>query len=454
MNKLKYLKRKNNIPILVFSLAVLLFYVLFSKVILKSDDGHFIGILSESGYNVFDWLKYRYNNISGRSICEFLTMEFLSLNSVFVKIFLSALWIFFVYIVQKTASAFGKNKIDSDVFVCCMPFTVLLTCLNSGAVWYSGAFTYLVPAVSAIIALSPLIFDLLKIKYKKLAYVPLSFICAFVSCSQEQASALTVTFLLVFIAALVLEKRIKPYHFLPLLSAVTETFFLFCSPGMRERTDMEAGSFEMFNSMNFFQKLLCGFSNYFAYEFLISLFVSGLFVFLLACNLNRLYGRKNKMNRLLAVLWVTVCIVANGIYIVFNKTIPDKGFEKSFKEGALNFFDIALISLGFVTVICLVAAVVMLAKKEFKTGFAVLLCFSAGVCSGTVLGFGSSIYSSGQRVFFFSEILMLIACAIMFAALENLKLKKNILKTVFCFSFVMYLTDCLSFAFMETPIMG
>ena len=448
------LKNKKNIPFFFFSFAITVFYVLFSKIILKSDDGHFIGILTESDYNIFEWLKYRYNSISGRSVCEFLTMEFLSANTIFIKIFLSLLWILFIYIMLKIVSAFGDDAAQQNIFVCCIPFLILLTCFNSGAAWYSGAFTYFVPLVFMSVGLSPAVFDLLNIRYKRQIFVPFAFVCAFAACSQEQASALTVTFLLIFICLLLPAKKLKFYHFLPLVSAVAETFFLFSAPGMRKRANIEAGSFEIYNSMRLIKKLLCGFSNYFAFEFLTSIFVSGLFAVLLSFSIKRLYGYKNKICKILLVLWGAVCVVLNGIYIIANHTIPDKGFEKSFKHGTLEFFDAIMITAGILMLLYLIFALSMIIKKEPKTGVALLLCFLAAVCSGTVLGFSSSIYSSGQRVFFFSEVLMLLACAIMLASLKDLSLKKKVSKVVFAFSFVMYLFDCLSFAFMETPIMG
>ncbi len=445
------LKNKKNIPFFVFSILIIIFYLFFSKIILKSDDGHFLGILQENGFNIFDWLRYRYNTISGRTVCEFFTMVFFSANPFFNKLFFAVLWIVFIYILIKIVTAYGQNTFEEKVFVCSIPFSILITCLNSGAIWCSGGFTYFVPFVFMTVALSPCIFDILNVKYNRIILLPASVICAYMSCSQEQSSALTVTFLLVFIVILKVNKKIKWYHFAPLISSAVETYFLFSAPGMKERTDMEAESFKLFYSMNPFEKVLCGFSNYFSFQFLTSLFVSGLFVFLLASVLKELY---NKFNVVVLALWGLVCVVLNIVYIIFNRTIPDKGFEKSFQNGIFSFWDAAIICAGILLVLLIIACIIMIAKKDFKTGFAVLLCFCAGICSSVVLGFSSSVYSSGQRVFFFSEILMLIACGIMFSKLSNTKRKEKISKIIFTFSLIMFLTDCFSFTFMETPFMG
>lgn len=447
-------KNKRNIPLYVFSGLIIAFFLFFSRFILKSDDGHFIGILSENGFNLFEWLEHRYQTISGRTVCEFLTMVFFSVNPLFNKLFFAFLWIAFVYLLLKIVSAYGQNTLEEKVFICSIPFSVLITCLNSAAIWFSGGFTYFVPFVFMVIALSPLIFEILNIKYKKPISVPVSIICAFMSSSQEQAAALTVTFLLVFIAILIKNKKIKLYHFLPLISSAIETYFLFSAPGISKRTDIVASYFERYYSMSLTEKILCGFSNYFAFEFLTSLFVSGLFVFLLVGTLKRIYGKSNKLCLCIAALWGTICVALNAVYIIINRTIPDKGFENSFKSGALSLSDKMLIYAGIVFVICLLIAMLMICVKEFKTGFAVLLCFCAGLCSGVVLGLSSNTYYSGQRVFFFSEILMLVACAVMFARLDNQRIKRNLSRVIFAFSLTMFSADCLSFAFMETPFMG
>lgn len=447
-------KNKKNIPLYIFSVLITAFFLFFSKIILKSDDGHFIGILSENGFNLFEWLEYRYESISGRTVCEFLTMMFFSINPLFNKLLFSLLWIVFVYLLMKAVSAYGQNSCEEKVFICSIPFSVLITCLNSGAIWFSGGFTYFVPFIFMIIALSPSIFEVLDVEYKKIILVPASVICAFMSSSQEQASALTVTFLTVLIVILIKSKKIKIYHILPLISSAIETYLLFSAPGISKRTDMESVGYELFNLMNIFEKLLCGFSNYFAFQFLMSFFVSGLFVFLLLSTLKRLYGKNNKFGFCVAVLWGIVCVVFNVIYTIINHAVPDKGFEKSFKIGILNLSDKIVICAGLLFVLCLITAIIMIAVKDFKTGFAVLLCFCAGLCSSTILGFSSSIYASGQRVFFFSEILMLVACAILFSKLQNAKMKSIISKIVFAFALTMYFTDCFSFAFMETPFMG
>ena len=99
-----------------FGALMFLFYLLFTKLILKSDDGHFLGIINEAGFNIFDWLRLRYETISGRTFCELLTALFLSENIIYWKIFSSALWVVFALILIKITSAFGIVGDDTGLF--------------------------------------------------------------------------------------------------------------------------------------------------------------------------------------------------------------------------------------------------------------------------------------------------------------------------------------------------
>lgn len=88
------------------------------------------------------------------------------------------------------------------------------------------------------------------------------------------------------------------------------------------------------------------------------------------------------------------------------------------------------------------------------TGICSLICYLAGVCSAVVLGFSPSVYASGQRVFFFSEMLTLISCAILLASMKNDRRRKTIENTSVIVALCVLLINCLSWFFMEIPIMG
>lgn len=55
------------------------FCTVFTRLILKTDDGHFLGILHRNGFTVTSWLHERYTTVSGRIVGEWLMINFLRL---------------------------------------------------------------------------------------------------------------------------------------------------------------------------------------------------------------------------------------------------------------------------------------------------------------------------------------------------------------------------------------
>ena len=93
------MRSKKLSPFAIFCIAVTAFYLIFTRLVIKTDDGHFLAIMGESGFDLIEWLKLRFETWSGRITCEFLTMKFLSVPLIFWKITASLTWIFIVWFI-------------------------------------------------------------------------------------------------------------------------------------------------------------------------------------------------------------------------------------------------------------------------------------------------------------------------------------------------------------------
>ena len=450
------MRSKRLSPFAFFCIAITAFYLIFTRLVIKTDDGHFLAIMSESGFDLIEWLKLRFETLSGRMTCEFLTMKFLSVPLIFWKITASLIWIFIVWFIIKLIFAFGVRDRSSEIFAVCIPFTVFIGCLNPGAFWFSGSMTYLFPFGAMIAVELPAVFDLLNIQYRRIPFIMLSAVAGLLACSQEQTAALTVGFYSVLLICLVIGKRLKPYHFVPVPFAAFSTYLLFSAPGMAERMKLETGKFERFADMNIVEKLFCGLSNYFAFGFMMSAVVLGLLIVLTVIKLNSLYNSKavKALSYSLSAFAVLSFVGGNALSLAVNGSIPDKAFEKMFSSGGTNAVNIIIIAVCLVTLLLIVSALIMIMRKQFKVGFSSLLCYVAGVCSAVVVGFSSSVYVSGQRIFFFSELLTLIACAILFSSAEKDRKTEEVGNIAAVISSAMYLTNCFVWFFLEIPIMG
>lgn len=452
-------KLSENKIFFIFCACILAFFLVCTRLLIKTDDGHFLGITANEGFSVAEWLKYRYETISGRTTSEGLMMFFLQIPTVFWKFFAGFCCIFIVWFASKISDAFGtaENRENRFLLCCCMIFLVGIGALNSGALWFSGSFTYLIPCTFMLLTLAPAAFDILGSKYNPILTVA-AFPAALVAVSQEQSAVCTCCFFAFLLLFSIITKKIKVASFLPLIPSIAGTYYLLSSPGAQSRNAMHtSGDFAAFSEFGIVEKLLCGLSNYFGYAFFTSVFVTLLFAGLL-CLLFYQTSKNKKSAKAVSVtvfaVFIAVCAALNGIGFILNRTSFDKYFQKCFQSGE---FSIQF----YIVVICCAAAcaaalylIFRIALSDKLAGLTVGLLFCAAAGCGIMMGFSSSIYASGQRVFFFTDILMLIACVILFSRLKPSRLTRAALILCAAVSLGFFLFDIFTFSLMEIPVMG
>ena len=112
------IKRKNDnlkkyLTPFVFFLIILIFHLVFTRLLIKTDDGHFSGIVNAPDFTYSGWLTERYNTVSGRTIGEFLLVFFLRNNLIFWKLANSLMMTYPVYFWCKLSETF-KGGFTSD----------------------------------------------------------------------------------------------------------------------------------------------------------------------------------------------------------------------------------------------------------------------------------------------------------------------------------------------------
>ena len=457
--KLKEFQNSPRSIIAAFSAAVLFFCTVFTRLILKTDDGHFLGILHRNGFTVTSWLHERYTTVSGRIVGEWLMINFLRLPLIFWKLFIAALIIYIMYFLCRLSDFLGeKTDIRQRyIFACSVPLAVFLPCLNPSVFWFAGSFTFLVPFAALLITVTPLTFEVFSGRVNPMAYVAAA-IASVVATSQEQSCAAVLALQAILLIFSAYQRRLRFRQFIPLLPSAVSAAVLVLSPGLRGRGAMEAASgFERFSKMNIFERLLCGFSNYFAFSFFFSLITAAVFLVLLGASVYEAFGGSRKIKKIISVFAIFAPVLyvgVNAAYIIIRRTTPDKGFEKMFKNGNYLSLELAVIALCFVFLFSLFILIAALIKKNKKLGFTVGVLFSAAVCCAAVLGFSSSVYASGQRVFYYTEMFTLIACTAMYSSLSESKAKKFAGYAVPTAAFIFYIINCFTYTFLEIPIMG
>lgn len=457
MNKLK--SKYPNIDIIFTSLLLMLFFWVFcTKLIIKMDDGHFSGILANESFNLKEWLVYRYQNTSGRTVGEALMMSFLGTNLIFWKLLSFGLFAYITYFISKVADSFAihNNQRQVALLSSSSMFLVFVGVLNAGAFWFAGSFTFLIPCGFMFIALTPAVFSVLEIKCAlpiKIAAVPLAIIAA----SQEQAAVCTCAMLVCLFAISAAKKSIRITAYLPLIPAAAATVYLLSSPGAKERGINEAALFPAYRDFGLIKKLFLGFSNYCSYTFFFSVFITLIFTLLLSLLLRDCYT-ENKTAAKLSVIApssvVFVALVYNVLHTALAKGSVDTHFKKCFKSDKLDLWCYLTMAVCAAVIILWATMIILIIRKNPKAGLSVgLLCCAAFGC-GMIMSFSSSIYSSGKRVFFYSELLMVTACVILFANIKPSKLSKIILGICLTAAGIFYAFDVFNFTFFEIPIMN
>lgn len=455
MNKFKN-KYPNADIFLLFSVLLFLFWLFCTKLIVKMDDGHFMGILANEDFSLAEWLKNRYETVSGRTMGEALMMTFLKSDIVLWKIFGFLLFeyiIYFLYKLSPEAAEPRKNALIS----CSAVFLVFIGVLNAGAFWFAGSFTFLVPCTFMLIAVTPALFDVLEVKYhpvQRIIAVP----CAVVAASQEQAAVCTCAILIcVFIYALI-KKKLHITSYLPFPVAVGATIYLLTAPGVTNRgLQQAADSFKEYADFGIIKKLILGFSNYSSYTFFFSVIVTVLFTVLLSAVVCELYENNKNIKKLCVASTASVVFVVsvyNLIHFLIAKQSVDTYMKKAFMNNDLGAGVYITTVLAALIVTLWGVMTILLMKKNQSAGFVTGLFGCASLGCGLIMGFSSSIYASGKRVFFFSEIFMIAACVLLFSKLKPSKFSDVFLRIWVSLSLIFYALDVINFLFMEIPIMN
>lgn len=456
--KLQHYRQHTWYPFMLFCAAVFAFTLIATHLFLKMDDGHFLGILHNPGFTLQAWLAERYQTVSGRTVMEAFMMTFLRLPPVFWQLATALLlcyivWFFAKIAVQCSGTMPNRAKI---AFACCIPFLILVTCLNASVFWFAGSFTFLWPFAFLLITISPLVFTAADIPFHKALYVG-AFLAAPVATSQEQAAAATLAFLGILLLILLRQKKFHWYQTAMLLPAVLGSYHLFSSPGMAGRLAMESTHFPAFLEMGVLEKLLCGLTNFFGFSFFQSIPTIAAFLALLLGVLyakNRQHPRTKSLLIAQAAYALLVFLGVNIVYTVTQGASPRNGFSKAFLTGSWGKAETTVTLLCCGLLLLLALDILWLWKQNSRLSISVGLCFAAAVCCALVMGFSSSIYVSGQRVFFFTEIFLWLGSVLLFASLPKNAFAKVMYRICVAAAICLYLFEWINFSLLEIPVMG
>lgn len=439
--------------------AILLAFCLFcTRLFFKTDDGNFTGILLSPDFSLYGFLSQRYLTWSGRTVGEALLMLFLRAPLVCWKLVNFGLLFYISYFLCRlfTWAEGPLPARERILFGSASLWMIFFLSLNSPAFWFSATFFYVWPAAAMLYTLSPLVALLFgqKVRWRCL---PLWCLAAVLAASQEQSCALTLTFFLLLLAALWMrEKHFRPIFLLQLLILAAETAWVLLSPGGSARTAAEAAAaYPNFPQLSLLQKLCGGLVNLLAHQFFYIQLIAILLLAFLSIAALQLAPKK----------WLKILLAAlNGVQfflcVPFNILLAATrgGFQwlnAAFAERAFDWAACLALALGLLCLLADLALSLFLWLRRRDAAHAgVLLCILAAYASAMTISLSPTIYSSGQRVFFYTDILLLAAIGLLYCTLPQTKAVRRLRIGAYGYAGVNFILDVILFTLLELPWLG
>ena len=252
------------------------------------------------------------------------------------------------------------------------------------------------------------------------------------------------------------EKHFRPIFLLQLLILAAETAWVLLSPGGSARTAAEAAAaYPNFPQLSLLQKLCGGLVNLLAHQFFYIQLIAILLLAFLSIAALQLAPKK----------WLKILLAAlNGVQfflcVPFNILLAATrgGFQwlnAAFAERAFDWAACLALALGL---LCLLAdfalSLFLWLRRRDAAHAGVLLCILAAYASAMTISLSPTIYSSGQRVFFYTDILLLAAIGLLYCTLPQTKAVRRLRIGAYGYAGVNFILDVILFTLLELPWLG
>jgi len=433
-NIIKFIK-KPHFPIVIFAIAIF-FILLQMNFQLGADDGVWIKEIEEKG--IFKYLYDR--NVNWQPGFGYVWFALIYNNIMLWRLISSILAAIGMFCISKYMIEDDNNKIfNICVFISCVFFFLSPYVITSGVMWVVGGIAYLWPTVLMLIALMPFVYALYNKKIKKKGYNVIIFLSTIQVCFGPQILAILICFGGLVILYLLINKKhipgviISQYIMILLLAIIVVDLTI--SAG---RYNAEKYWYVNFDMLNTYDKLFQGI-NWTNFHFINS---SNLIFLIITILIYINIYKKNKDNVLLCILAIIPMIYFIINIIPFEIIIQNININNSNAEywtNERNSYKIENVLFNYVyntnhanpqnillkkidllpsfigLVIMLYTSILLFItfdKKEDK--FITVVLYFAALCSGYMLSFSPTIFASGSRIFFISNILMIFIAAKLF----------------------------------------
>ncbi len=400
----KYLKSYYIPFIFLFAIA----FIISSRVgIFSGDDEVFANSFVSNG-GIFGWFKNYTAMWSGRVVPHFILIVLLNIHLIFWRVINSFMFSFMavgIFLLISKNDDSEKNKVMTAWVICSLIFFIPVGIMYPGGVWITGAVTYLWPMACAFIAIVPFK-RLITGEESSKSFIIISIISTIYASYSEQSAAIMIAFeTLILVYCFFNKTKTKWYNYLSYVLCLINSLYSLTVIGNSVRSQAEA-------------------LKYYPDYDMLSMVDKG-FLGVRTC-FNELYNNRNVF-----MLMITVIIVmfighikvdcVTKLMAIFSVAYVSLNFldvKEIYKFNDVNPLYIGGIKqyLSYIAAImtCLIILYLFYIIFEREEFIIVSLMFLAAVCCSVVMGFSPTVYASGKRIFFATNVLLILCVAALF----------------------------------------
>lgn len=416
--KLNKIFSLENVP--YFILALLMLLVFAKRTVTPGDDEWFSAILNDAfNGNLMDYLHHRYTSWTGRVVIESIMVPMFGYNLWVWRILntiMTVVLAFGIYklIPYKYVDKISKNKrLLIKSIICIFIFTIHKDVFLTSISWITGSFNYLWPVACSLLVMLPFKNALFKEKFNKKYYIVLAF-AAILGANMEQASLVILCFaLLTNIYLFIRDKKVRVDLIIFNLFIAVNTAILFLAPGNYARSANETITwFGQWNMISLPTKVMMGTNLFLEHMFRNEIILMAVLVGLINILIWKKY--KDILIRALATIPMIVVIIkiVERVFGALNIS-TDSVIFKLFTVQNLNILNFDNIKLFLPTSILLCTLLIipvmfLLIFDRIEMKYLSVILYLAAICSALSISISPTIYASGARVFFVTDILIIV----------------------------------------------
>lgn len=431
-------RKKEYYPFFIF--GVVFFIAQCFIKLYTGDDTYFIETVSKSK-SIVDFVIMRYETWSGRIACE-LFISIFSLLPLFIWRILNTVVvlgllicisnIIKISILKENKEDLGKSNIIINNFVCLSFFIIPISVTTRGCSWFTGSFNYLWPIFLCLVGISPFIYKIYNKDVTKKHFI-VAILSVLYASYMEQAGAVLICFGI--ITLIYLYKRDRKFY----IALFAENIFILINlaiyslaPGNHLRTISETKTwYPTFDSLSLFQKLyqgICWTHSHLVRETTVLMLVISLFLFVIVIN------RNNKLLTRIVTFIPSLYFIGSLIPInkmVLSTTSYEYKYDIEAILGKIFFNPMLGIVPEVISSVVIFSIIILLAIfiKDKNERYLCIIFYLASLTCGYILGLSPTIFASGPRIFFMTNILLIIIAGMLLKnILEEVTINKGLWK--------------------------